>query len=90
MLDADASSALLTVEDNGCGISPEIKEQIWTPFFTTKGEQGNGLGLDICRELVQAHQGRIWCESQAGRGSSFFIRLPRLGPGLLDKPSSDA
>lgn len=85
-LDADASSALLTVEDNGCGILPEIKEQIWTPFFTTKGDKGNGLGLDICRELVHSHAGRIWCESEAGHGSRFLVRLPQVSPDSFDKP----
>ncbi|MEX2142125.1 MAG: hybrid sensor histidine kinase/response regulator [Pirellulales bacterium] len=68
--------ALIHVEDNGCGIPAEIQNRIWDPSFTTKDAEGNGLGLDICRELVAAHQGEIWCESEAGCGSRFSISLP--------------
>jgi signal transduction histidine kinase len=68
--------ALIHVEDNGCGIPAEIQNRIWEPLFTTKDSEGNGLGLDICRELVAAHQGDIWCESKEGCGSRFSISLP--------------
>ncbi len=75
-LDADASSARLTVKDNGCGMTPEVADRIWDPFFTTKGEEGNGLGLDIVKGIVEAHGGEIGCQSAAGAGAMFTIRLP--------------
>jgi two-component system NtrC family sensor kinase len=68
--------ALVHVEDNGRGIPAEIQDRIWDPLFTTKDAEGNGLGLDICRELVAAHQGDIWCESEVGCGSRFSFSLP--------------
>lgn len=76
VLEKSEGAALLVVEDNGCGIPAEVQERIWEPFFTTKGEAGSGLGLDICREIVHCHRGDIWCESQPGQGSKFYIQLP--------------
>ncbi len=74
--------AVISVRDNGPGIAPEDLERIWHPFFTTKGECGNGLGLEICRQLVERHDGQIDCQSQLGAGCEFTIRIP-----LLDRNS---
>jgi signal transduction histidine kinase len=64
-------------EDTGSGISPEAKDKIFTPFFTTKPiGQGVGLGLPICFEVVQRYDGVIDVDSQAGQGATFTIRLP--------------
>lgn len=67
------------VWDNGPGIPEHIKTQIFNPFFTTKpvGE-GTGLGLHICRQVVERVGGKIWVESEAGRGSRFYIQLPAI------------
>ena len=68
------------VTDNGCGISKEKLPKIFQPF--TKGtdrpgeEKNNGLGLWICRSIVELHQGKIWVESIEGEGTSFFFALP--------------
>lgn len=67
---------LIQVKDNGQGIPPEIMSSIWEPFFTTKGEEGTGLGLEICRRIIEAHNGSISCESQLGIGTCFNIKLP--------------
>jgi len=75
-LDVDDDSALLTVKDNGCGMTPDVADRIWEPFFSTKGEEGNGLGLDIVKGIVEAHGGEIGCQSSAGTGAVFTIRLP--------------
>ena len=65
------------VEDNGCGIEGEIREKIFTTFFTTKGGKGTGLGLLTTRRIVQEHGGRMQVESEVGSGSTFRIILPR-------------
>lgn len=67
----------LRVSDNGPGIAPEIQEEIFAPFFTTKPEgEGTGLGLYICQNIIREHGGTMTLESQLGEGSSFHIRLP--------------
>jgi signal transduction histidine kinase len=67
----------LRIEDTGEGMSPEVKKQIFMPFFTTKEvDQGTGLGLAVVHGIVTAHKGLIKVESQVGRGTRFEIRLP--------------
>lgn len=72
----------LTVRDTGCGMTPDVMRRIFEPHFTTKagpdetGKGGTGLGLASCREIVEAHRGRIRVESAPGRGTAITIRLP--------------
>ena len=74
-----ASEAVLWVRDTGQGIAPENVSRLFDPFFTTRSEsQGNGLGLPICRLILQRHGGSINAESVPGEGSTFTIRLPLL------------
>ena len=73
---ASEDEALLTVTDNGCGMDAETLSRIWDPFFTTKGKDGTGLGLDISRRIIENHNGTIDCESWPGVGTTFTIRLP--------------
>lgn len=68
--------AEIRVADNGSGIPDAVLERIWEPFFTTKGDEGNGLGLDISRRLIEAHDGEMVCESTSTAGTTFLIRLP--------------
>jgi len=76
---------LLTVSDTGHGIAPDDLRRIFEPFYTTKGRgKGTGLGLAICRQLTAALGGTISVESEAGKGSTFFIRLPRQGPPVAE------
>ena len=64
--------------DNGPGIPPEILPRIFEPFFTTKSRgEGTGLGLDICRRIVEKHHGRMEVSSQPGQ-TTFYVLLPRL------------
>jgi two-component system sensor kinase FixL len=65
----------VTVRDFGPGIDQGNLERIFEPFFTTKGA-GLGMGLNICRSIVEAHGGRIWVENNPGRGATFFFELP--------------
>ncbi|SMH60629.1 ATP-binding protein [Azospirillum agricola] len=71
-----AEGALLTaIRDHGCGIAPEIAEGLFSPFFTTKSE-GMGMGLNICRSIVEHHRGRLWFEAAPGGGTRFLFSLP--------------
>lgn len=74
-LDPDGSWGTLTVTDNGPGIPKEYKPKLFTPFFTTKTE-GLGIGLSICRSLVESLEGRISLEDRSGPGSGFRVDLP--------------
>ncbi|MBL7119950.1 MAG: hypothetical protein ISS53_04635 [Dehalococcoidia bacterium] len=69
------------ISDRGIGISPHDQANILAPFYRLEGHRvdgvkGAGLGLLVCRRLVEAHGGRIWVESEPGRGSTFFFTLP--------------
>jgi signal transduction histidine kinase len=73
--------ALLQVQDHGCGIAPDEIPQIFSRFYRTPRARasttsGLGLGLAISKEIVDQHGGRIWCESELGVGSTFFVELP--------------
>jgi signal transduction histidine kinase len=79
------NKALQTAEvkicDTGVGIPPEQLRLIFEPFYTTKepddhGHGGSGLGLSVCRQIIEQHQGRIRVESLAGKGSKFTVKLP--------------
>jgi PAS domain S-box-containing protein len=66
----DDGRILITVEDRGPGVAAEIAPRIFEPFFTTKPE-GTGMGLAICRSIVEAHDGRLWAENSALGGAIF-------------------
>ena len=73
--EADAAETLIRIRDEGPGIEAEVREKLFTPFYTTK-EDGTGLGLVTSRKIVEAHGGRIALESNPGEGSCFTIALP--------------
>ena len=75
----DGGGVLFEVADNGVGIQPEHVETVFLPFKRAPGAQsvaGTGLGLATCRKIVLRHDGRIWCKSQPGVGTSMFFTLP--------------
>ncbi len=75
--EAKEGSVLVRIEDDGCGIEPEIVERIFDPFFTTKSVgEGTGLGLGIAYGIVRNHGGDITFESKPGRGTFFCVHLP--------------
>lgn len=76
---AGSSWVTVSVRDQGCGIAPEFQERVFERFFrmrTQPPRPGAGLGLAICRRIVEAHGGRIWVESTVGQGSTFHFTLP--------------
>jgi hypothetical protein len=70
-----ADEILVAVRDSGPGIDPEYLERVFDSFYTTK-PTGMGLGLSICRSIVDAHGGRLWAEANKPRGSVFQFILP--------------
>ncbi len=78
---AEGREVRVTVADTGCGIEQENLARLFDPFFTTKSKgQGSGLGLSICRDIVQGHAGRIEVASEPGGGAQFTVFLP-VGTG---------
>lgn len=72
----DGDQVRFEIADTGCGIPPELLNQIFEPFVTHGKSGGTGLGMAIARSVVEAHQGSIWVESTVGEGTTFFITIP--------------
>ena len=72
----DADGVLITIEDSGPGIAPENLDKVFDTFFTTK-PAGMGMGLSICRSIIEAHSGRLWASGAAPHGCIFHIVLPK-------------
>jgi signal transduction histidine kinase len=88
-LTSQAKQALVTVEDEGVGIPKDELPLIFAPFFRAStarsgSQRGLGLGLAICKEIVERHEGRIWATSEEGKGSRFVVALP-----LLQQPQAE-
>lgn len=77
-------SVLLAVEDNGSGIPKELQSKVFYPNFTTKSS-GMGLGLAMCKNIVDASDGRIWFETQENIGTTFFVELPLVQEHLYNQ-----
>jgi len=65
----------VTIADDGTGIDPSIIDEIYDPFFSKKKE-GMGIGLYLTKKIIEAHEGKIKCESRLGKGTTFFIQIP--------------
>ncbi len=81
---AQRDSVLISVSDTGIGIPTEELERIFSKFYqveehSTRSAEGSGLGLHIARELIERHNGKLWAQSEVGKGSTFFVELPTSG-----------
>jgi signal transduction histidine kinase len=79
----------IRISDTGVGIPPDQLRLIFEPFYTTKepdeqGHGGTGLGLSVCRQIIEQHQGRIRVESLVGKGSTFAVKLPLKLEAVLE------
>lgn len=90
--DAQSDMIDLVIRDYGCGIPPDKLPHIFDRFFTTKsgpdasGKGGTGLGLSLCRDIIEAHHGRIRVESTVGKGTAFTLKLP-VAPRAATQPA---
>ncbi|WP_374948185.1 ATP-binding protein [Mucilaginibacter sp.] len=83
----EKEQVLIAVEDNGIGIPDKLKDQVFNMFTSaqrpgTAGEKSFGLGLSICRQIIEKHNGKIWFEGKATPGTIFYISLPLSGNGI--------
>jgi signal transduction histidine kinase len=83
------NNVLIEVQDSGPGIKLEEQKRIFEPYYRSSGKReqspGLGIGLALCKVLVEAHGGKIWVKSRHGAGSSFFFTLPRLTPSQREQ-----
>jgi PAS domain S-box-containing protein len=88
---AEAEEAVIEISDTGIGISQDHLKKIFEPFFTTKETgKGTGLGLSVSYGIVSRHGGQILVESRVGRGTTFWVRLPRRGPDAGSSETQEA
>jgi signal transduction histidine kinase len=72
---AENEHIMVSVKDTGTGLPPQQDDQIFNAFFTTKSH-GTGMGLRICRSIVESHGGRLWAANNSPRGAIFHFTLP--------------
>jgi two-component system sensor kinase FixL len=75
---AGADAVEVRVADTGAGLAPEVAARLFQPFVTTK-PGGIGIGLSICRSIVDAHGGKLWASANPGGGTTFHVVLPVVG-----------
>jgi PAS domain S-box-containing protein len=86
-LSEDGTAAEVTVSDTGSGLSDEIRERLFLPYYSTK-RRGTGLGLSIAAKIVQEHGGSISAEANVPKGARFLLRLPLVEPVAGNEPSA--
>ena len=71
-------AVLVTISDSGIGMDDETAKRIFQPFFTTKGNEGTGLGLAVVSDIIKAHGGQVTVKSQLGEGTTFHLSFPKI------------
>jgi hypothetical protein len=84
---SQTNDILVAVRDSGPGIDPESLERVFEAFYTTKSS-GMGMGLSICRSIIDAHGGRLWAEANEPRGAIFQFTVPSAEKELMNCPQS--
>jgi two-component system sensor histidine kinase HydH len=88
----DATGAQLRITDSGVGMSDDVRQKLFEPFFTTKA-RGVGLGLAVCKRIMDAHGGTITVNSEPGSGSTFIVTVPQVRvprqAAVADRPASE-
>lgn len=85
----NASGAVeVTVQDAGVGLAPVVAEQMFDAFYTTKPE-GLGMGLAICRQIVETHGGRLWAQANVPHGATFHFTLSTVPNDSIDRASAE-
>ena len=79
----DDGGAVISVADEGIGMSTEVQRRAFQPFFSTKGDHGSGLGLSVCRTIATRHGAELSVASTSGEGTTFILRLPAAPPALV-------
>jgi signal transduction histidine kinase len=89
-LQQDKEQIIFEVHDNGVGMDEDTRSKLFTPFFSSKGRRGTGLGLYIANQIIEQHGGQIEVKSRPGRGTSFTVRLPKTpsDPAETSSPSA--
>lgn len=64
------------ISDTGPGMDANLKEHVFDAFVTTKGQKGMGIGLSLCRSIIEGHGGHLWVKSEPGQGATFSFTLP--------------
>ncbi len=88
--DAARGAVVVRLQDTGLGIPEHVQPHIFEPLFTTKGDQGTGMGLAVSYGIIQEHDGRIAVESAPGKGARFEMAFPAAGPAPAAAPPPEA
>jgi len=86
----EANHVIFAVFDNGVGMDPDTVSKLFTPFFSSKGRRGTGLGLFISHKIVRQHGGEILVKSTPGQGTLFTIKIPKTLPESVKNPAAAA
>jgi signal transduction histidine kinase len=86
----DANHVIFAVFDNGVGMDPDTVSKLFTPFFSSKGRRGTGLGLFISHKIVRQHSGEILVKSTPGQGTLFTVKIPKTLPESVKNPAAAA
>jgi signal transduction histidine kinase len=81
----DRDHVRVSVRDTGVGFDRQIMDKLFDAFYTTKSD-GMGIGLSVCRSIVERHHGRLWAEPNDGPGATFAFSVPRGPESVTDTP----